>query len=103
MSRWDNRKSSYERGYTHKWRAARLRFLRDHPICSYCYAKGYVKEATVVDHIVPHRGDTALFWDRSNWQALCKHCHDSVKQREELGTLSVEVLEDGSPVGLAHW
>ncbi|MGN8738508.1 HNH endonuclease signature motif containing protein [Bilifractor sp. HCP3S3_D3] len=32
--------------------------------------------ATVVDHIVPHRGDPKLFWDRSNWQALCKRCHD---------------------------
>ena len=29
-----------------------------------------------VDHIIPHRGDPELFWDRSNWQALCKNCHD---------------------------
>lgn len=39
--------------------------------------------ATVVDHIVPHRGDMKLFWDRDNWQALCKACHDSHKQRLE--------------------
>ena len=32
--------------------------------------------ATVVDHIVPHRGDHALFWDEQNWQPLCKSCHD---------------------------
>lgn len=24
----------------------------------------------------PHRGDQKLFWDESNWQALCKPCHD---------------------------
>ena len=31
---------------------------------------------TVVDHIVPHRGDARLFWDEDNWQPLCKSCHD---------------------------
>ncbi|WP_317617964.1 HNH endonuclease [Rhodobacter capsulatus] len=39
--------------------------------------------ASVVDHITPHRGNKALFWDRYNWQALCKPCHDRVKQRQE--------------------
>jgi 5-methylcytosine-specific restriction endonuclease McrA len=34
-----------------------------------------------VDHIIPHRGDDRLFWDRSNWQALCAHHHNSNKQR----------------------
>ena len=34
--------------------------------------------ATDVDHIVPHRGDPVLFWDQSNWQALC-HSHHSIK------------------------
>jgi len=32
--------------------------------------------ATVVDHVTPHKGDKVLFWDRLNWQALCKRCHD---------------------------
>ncbi|MFC3058810.1 HNH endonuclease signature motif containing protein [Paenirhodobacter populi] len=36
-----------------------------------------------VDHIKPHRGDQALFWDWRNLQALCAHCHNSVKQRQE--------------------
>ncbi|WP_368028316.1 HNH endonuclease signature motif containing protein [Paenibacillus sp. DCT19] len=30
----------------------------------------------MVDHIVPHKGDEGLFWDSTNWQALCKRCHD---------------------------
>lgn len=37
----------------------------------------------VADHITPHRGDPALFWDRSNLQCLCKTCHDTAKQAEE--------------------
>ena len=38
--------------------------------------------ATVVDHIVPHRGDQKLFWDRGNWQPLCEH-HHNVKTMTE--------------------
>jgi 5-methylcytosine-specific restriction protein A len=38
--------------------------------------------ATVVDHIVPHRGDQRLFWDEANWAALCKPCHDAKTARE---------------------
>ncbi|CQR75082.1 hypothetical protein SpAn4DRAFT_4446 [Sporomusa ovata] len=29
-----------------------------------------------MDHIKAHRGDQVLFWDQSNWQPLCKKCHD---------------------------
>ena len=31
-----------------------------------------------LDHIIPHRGDRKLFWDRDNWQALCKSCHAKI-------------------------
>lgn len=48
-----------------------------------CEAEGKATAATVVDHIVPHKGDQALFWDTDNWQPLCEPCHNSVKQREE--------------------
>ncbi|WP_349253802.1 HNH endonuclease signature motif containing protein [Bradyrhizobium sp. CB2312] len=41
------------------------------------------KPAVVVDHIKPHRGDRALFWDKGNWQPLCTHHHNSTKQRLE--------------------
>ncbi|WP_232215651.1 HNH endonuclease signature motif containing protein [Paracoccus sp. J55] len=44
-------------------------------------------DATVVDHIKPHRGDQALFWNWNNWQALCTGCHSSVKQRQEVDFL----------------
>lgn len=76
--------TSSQRGYGYKWQQARLVHLQHHPLCIYCERAGRVTEATVVDHVVPHRGDEALFWDRSNWQSLCKPCHDSTKRREEL-------------------
>ncbi|WP_456297628.1 HNH endonuclease signature motif containing protein [Kineothrix alysoides] len=42
----------------------------------------YVK-ATVVDHVIPHRGDPILFWDKRNWQPLCKTCHDKKTWNED--------------------
>ena len=38
--------------------------------------QGKLTPATVVDHIIPHRGDKKLFWDERNWQALCESCHN---------------------------
>lgn len=73
-----SRLSASQRQYSTKWRKERAAFLADHPTCVRCGAT-----ATVVDHVTPHRGDMKLFWRRSNWQALCTHCHSSTKQREE--------------------
>ncbi len=70
------RGNAAERGYGSRWRVARGRFLRKHPLCAECLRQGRLSPATVVDHIIPHRGDMKLFWDESNWQALCKDCHD---------------------------
>lgn len=78
-----NGEGSTARGYNYRWQKARARFLRDNPLCVYCQREGRVTAATVVDHIVPHRGDQQLFWDENNWNALCASCHSSVKQKEE--------------------
>jgi len=73
-----NRPTARERGYDSDWEKERKAFLICHPGCVVCGAP-----ATVVDHIIPHRGNTALFWDRYNWQPLCKDGHDRHKQRQE--------------------
>ncbi len=70
------RDSANERGYDSRWRKARKLFLRKHPLCASCMKENKLTPATVVDHIIPHRGDAKLFWDESNWQPLCKDCHD---------------------------
>lgn len=69
-------KSTKTKGYNARWNKARLRYLKVHPLCVHCQAKGLLTKAMVVDHITPHRGDQELFWKESNWQALCKSCHD---------------------------
>lgn len=69
-------RSATKRGYGSKWRTSSKAYLREHPLCEICKRNGKYVQATVVDHIKPHRGDNKLFWDKSNWQSLCKSCHD---------------------------
>jgi 5-methylcytosine-specific restriction protein A len=68
---------------TARWAALRKRVLDEDPLCAWCQAKGYVRGATDVDHVVPHRGDPRLFWDRSNLQGLCAECHGEKTRRGE--------------------
>lgn len=70
------RGSAASRGYDARWRRARKAFLQAHPLCAECRKEGRYTAASVVDHIIPHRGDANLFWDERNWQSLCKDCHD---------------------------
>ena len=79
----NDRVTSTSRGYDSRWKRERKRFLKVHPLCEYCKKQGKFVKASVVDHVVPHRGDEQLFWDESNWQALCKNCHDSKTMTED--------------------
>jgi len=74
----EKRPTARKRGYDNRWDKARAAYLLKHPICVKCGAP-----ATVVDHVVPHRGDNKLFWNSANWQPLCTPCHSRTKQREE--------------------
>lgn len=83
-----SRQSSTQRGYNYKWQKASKAFLKKHPLCECenCQAgKLQVKESEVVDHIIPHEGDMKLFWDRNNWQAMSKPCHDKKTATEDGG------------------
>lgn len=79
---WRDGKTTAQRGYGGKWQRERARFLAENPLCERCDAKQVVEVATVVDHRIPHRGDKALFWSRSNWSSLCARCHNAKTQEE---------------------
>ena len=80
------RRSAHARGYTAEWDARAKAFRARYPLCgmrpggrrpvmSRCHDEQRTTEATQTDHVVPHRGDKALFWDeQGNWQALCAAC-----------------------------
>lgn len=75
----------FQRGlYGRPWRRARDRFIAEHPWCVDCLKDGKRVVAEEVDHIVPHRGDSALFWDETNWQSMCL-AHHSAKTAREVG------------------
>jgi len=81
---------------TTRWRTGRIAFLRAHPLCVMCKRSGRDAIASVVDHIVPHKGDDLLFFDPANWQALCFSCHNSRKQRIEHHGYDATPNVDGS-------
>ena len=87
--------------YNSAWRAARNAFLLEHPFCAICGKQLRGRDA-IVDHIVPHKGNWDLFWDVSNWQALCKKCHDSHKQRQEHGGYIGGCDVSGMPTDPCH-
>ena len=68
---------------TRRWRDLRAEVLQDEPLCRECRGQGRVEPSTDADHILPHRGDLALFWNRANLQGLCHACHARKTQRGE--------------------
>lgn len=104
MKHKSSRPTSAQRGYNYKWQKESKRFLDENPLCKYCYEVREIKAATVVDHIIPHKGNMKLFWDRSNWQSLCDHCHNSIKAKEEARGVRIGGDESGQPFDLnSHW
>lgn len=65
--------------YNYQWSQASKGFLRqvENRFCVQCKADGRLVLATVTDHIKPHRGDPALFWDLMNLQGLCARHHNA--------------------------
>lgn len=66
---------------TARWKRIRRQvFTRDKGQCRMCgviLTSGRASDrAAVADHIEPHRGQVALFFDQSNVWAICKQCHD---------------------------
>jgi len=55
-------------------------WLTAHPLCVHCKAKGIVRSAREVDHIVPlHQGGRD---DETNLQGLCVECHKAKSAQE---------------------
>ena len=85
-----------------RWRRLSRTFLAAHPLCGMCEQVGKVTLATLVDHIVPHRGDVTKFWDHANWQSLCTSCHSGAK-REFENTGRIRGCDiDGVPLDPGH-
>jgi hypothetical protein len=70
-------------GYdTPKWRNMIKAFIVQHPWCIGCAAIGKQTPATIMDHVVPHKGDRSKFF-AGPFQPLCSWCHGSTKRTLE--------------------
>ena len=88
-----NHSQPWRRWYkTARWRKLRESILlRDMFTCQRTgvtlIGKHPEPNSAVVDHIKPHRGDEALFWDEANLMSVSKQWHDGAKQAEEQASL----------------
>jgi 5-methylcytosine-specific restriction protein A len=86
-----------------RWKRESKAFLRLHPWCRMCAKLGIRTSATLVDHCEPHRGNLALFWNRTNWQPACAHCHSGPKQSIERGGVPKYGCDErGNPLDPSH-
>ena len=70
--KYDGRKAITDL-YNSDWEKYRKRYLEENPRCYACGGK-----ATEVDHVVPHKGDKALFEKLDNHIPLCESHHSIV-------------------------
>ena len=58
--------------------------MAENPLCAHCLREGRHVAAEELDHIEPAIDAPERFFDPSNFQALCKPCHE----RKSAGELS---------------
>lgn len=69
------------------WRKLRDTFMKEHPICERCLAKGKITPATDVHHIKsPFRNgevNYSLLLDDKNLMSLCRECHGDIHASQQ--------------------
>ena len=79
------RGTAAQRGYDSKWIELRNIVRAEEPLCRQCLAEGRITATQEIDHIIPHKGNRALFIARDNLQGLCKRHHSAKTAREDGG------------------
>lgn len=72
---------AWANGGSRRWRKARAKQLRTHPLCEQCQTEGHPVIAVTVDHIrnLATGGD---MWDPANHASLCHRHHAEKTARE---------------------
>lgn len=83
-----------------KWRGIATRYLIKNTMCVHCKAKGIWHPATDVDHIIELEDNWDLRYTKSNFQALCKSCHNRKTAKARKERLNGKVL---SPSDIINW
>lgn len=83
-----------------RWRSESTRYLKMHPLCAHCKAKGIYTPAVLVDHIIEIEDNWDLRYTRSNYQSLCLPCHNRKTAEARKERLNGKVL---SPSDIINW
>ena len=78
----ENRPRSREEYHSARWTRESKVFREKHPLCAICLEKGLLVPSEVVDHIIPV-AVCSDFWDKTNWQALCRKCNIEKGNKEK--------------------
>lgn len=70
----EDRPRSRDEYHTNRWTVMSRKFREANPLCARCREKGNLVPAEVTDHVIPVE-ICGNFWDRSNWQPLCRKCN----------------------------
>lgn len=68
--------------------------LQSEPLCSLCLKANKITPATVVHHVIAHRGNKEIFYS-SPLESRCAPCHNSIEQSKEKGGTKHIVGNDG--------
>jgi hypothetical protein len=84
------------------WRARRVSYRQQHPLCELCLKDNRIVAAEVVHHTVPHKGNWELFVSVP-LQSLCKQHHDSIVQSQERLGFVKGCDINGAPLCADRW
>lgn len=90
-----------------EWKQLRIEILREHPVCQWCEAKGYVVAARELHHIEEcEAGKTEeevrrRMFSKSNIVALCHQCHASYHKAQRYH--SSDVVRTRNQERLSSW
>lgn len=103
-----SRSKEYQRLLNDKrWKALRLRYLQEHPLCEACASAGYIRSAVDVHHRTPVESARTrmemerLAYDWHNLQALCVPCH--IKAHQVEGSHTKEAHQQRESERLKRW
>ncbi|MCS3766150.1 5-methylcytosine-specific restriction endonuclease McrA [Aeromonas hydrophila] len=83
-----------------KWRKESDWKLKRNSMCEHCLAKGIYHAAELVDHIIEIEDNWDLRYVRSNYQSLCKPCHNRKTAKARKERLSGKLL---TPSDIINW
>ncbi len=84
-----------------RWLRRRKAQLQAEPLCCVCLAAGRVVAATEADHIERHNGNEYAFFF-GPLQSMCKRCHSSKTQGQDVLGYSRDIGADGYPLDPKH-